>query len=67
VDIRGLAGVLAGVLGKEPPNSRIWIVTGAAPLFVKSQSPQFSGGPVWEIEPVAPSDPKQNSEVSERP
>jgi hypothetical protein len=54
VDIGGLSGVLAPLLGKQPPDSHVWILSGDAPAFVKSEQPLFLGGPVWRIELVSP-------------
>jgi len=54
VDIGGLNGVLAPLLGKQPPDVHVWILGGAAPAFVKSEQPLFLGGPVWRIELVSP-------------
>lgn len=58
VDIGGIKGVLASLLGKEPPDSHVWILGGEAPTFVKSEQPLFFGGPVWRIELVSPAWPR---------
>ena len=57
VDIGGVAGLLASVFGKQPPDSRVWVLGGAAPAFVKAEQPLYPGGPVWRIELVAPAWP----------
>jgi hypothetical protein len=54
VDIGGLTGVFASLLGKVPPDSHVWILEGEAPAFVKSQAPMFMGGPLWQTELVSP-------------
>lgn len=54
VDIGGLSGLLAPLLGKEPPDSHVWILGGDAPAFVKSEQSLYVGGPVWRIELVSP-------------
>ena len=54
VDIGGLTGVLASLLGKVPPDSHVWILEGEAPAFVRSQAPMFMGGPLWQTELVSP-------------
>ena len=54
VEIGGLAGVIAPLLGKQPPDSHVWILGGEAPAFVKSEGPMFLGGPIWRIELVSP-------------
>jgi hypothetical protein len=54
VEIGGLAGVVAPMLGKQPPDSQIWILGGEAPTFVKSETPSYMGGPMWRTELVSP-------------
>jgi hypothetical protein len=58
VDIGGLSGVLAPLLGKQPPDSHVWILGGDAPAFVRSEQPLFLGGPLWRIELVSPAWPR---------
>jgi hypothetical protein len=57
VDIPGLAGAVASLLDKTPPDSHIWILEGDGPAFVKSESPFFPGAPLWRIELVSPTWP----------
>jgi hypothetical protein len=57
VDIGGVTGVLASLLGKEPPDTHVWILTGDVPAFVKSEGAMYVGGPIWRIELTAPSWP----------
>jgi len=54
VQVPGVAGAFASLLGKTPPDSHIWILGGEAPVFVRSESALFVGGPTWRIEPVSP-------------
>lgn len=54
VEIGGVSGVLAELLGKQPPDSHVWILGGEAPAFVKSEQPLYVGGPLWRIELVSP-------------
>jgi hypothetical protein len=54
VKIGGLTGLLARVLGKLPPDSHIWIMSGEAPAFVKAEYPFYSGGPLWRVGLVSP-------------
>ena len=53
-EIGGLSGVFAELLGKEPPDTHVWILEGEAPAFVKSEGALALGGPVWRIELVSP-------------
>lgn len=54
VEIGGLAGLVAPLMGKQPPDSHIWILGGESPTFVKSENIAFLGGPIWRTELVAP-------------
>lgn len=50
VEIGGLAGRLAPLVGKQPPDTHVWIEDGPVPTYVKSEGPLYVGGPVWRIE-----------------
>jgi hypothetical protein len=50
VKIGGVAGLLAPLLGKQPPDINVWVLTGKAPTIVKSEGPLYQGGPIWRIE-----------------
>ncbi len=54
VDIGGIAGFLAPIMGKQPQDSHAWIIGGEAPAFVKLEGPLFMGGPSWRIELASP-------------
>jgi hypothetical protein len=54
VDIGGLSGLLAPLFGKQPPDAHVWVLGGEAPAFVKAQQQLYMGGPLWEIDLVAP-------------
>ncbi len=49
-EVGGLPGVLAPLVGKQPPDTHVWILEGDAPSFVKSEGPLFYGGPIWRID-----------------
>lgn len=50
VEIGGLAGRIAPLIGKQPPDSHVWILPGDAPAFVRSEQPFYMGGPLWRID-----------------
>jgi len=54
VEIGGVAGLVAPLVGKQPPDSHVWILGGEAPAFVKSEGPLFQDGPIWRIELTSP-------------
>jgi hypothetical protein len=57
VDLGGVASALAPLVGKQPPNTHIWISSGDAPAFLRMEGPFFDGGPTWRIETVNPTWP----------
>jgi hypothetical protein len=58
VDIGGIAGVIAPLIGKQPPPTYVWMIGGGAPGFLKSEGPLFQDGPIWQIELSSPEWPK---------
>ena len=58
VEIGGLTGLIAPLVGKQPPDSHVWILGGEAPAFVKSEGPLGLGTPPWRIELVSPTWPR---------
>ena len=54
VEIGGVAGVVAPLVGKQPPDTHVWILEGDAPVFVKLEGPFFQGGPIWRIQLTSP-------------
>jgi hypothetical protein len=54
VDIGGLKGLAAKIFGKQPPDSHIWIMDGAAPAFVRAETPIATGDPPSVIELSGP-------------
>jgi hypothetical protein len=54
VKIEGLAGVVAPLVGKQPPDMHVWVVKGEAPTFIESEGPLSQDSPVWRIAVTAP-------------
>ena len=59
IHIGGIAGLVAPLVGKEPPDSHVWILEGEAPAFVRSRAPTFMGGPLWQTDLVSPVWPRE--------
>ena len=62
VDIGGIAGVVAPIVGKQPPDTHVWMAGGKAPGFLKSEGPVFQDGPIWRIALASPAWPKARSD-----
>jgi hypothetical protein len=54
VELGGVAGLVAPLIGKQPPDIHVWILGGKAPAFVKMEGPLYQGGPIWRIELTSP-------------
>jgi hypothetical protein len=58
IDIGGVTGAAAKVVGKEPPPIHVWVAAGSAPIFLRSEGPLSEGGVIWRIEMASPTWPK---------
>jgi len=58
VDIGGLKGVVAEVIGKQPPDTFVWILGGEVPTFVRSEGLQSASSPVLRLELTSPTFPR---------
>lgn len=68
VDIGGVAGVVAPIIGKQPADTNIWIAAESVPTFLKSQGPLYDGGPIWTIELTIPHWPTASqSQAQQKP
>jgi len=54
IEIGGIKGKIAPLLGKQPADIHLWLIKSEAPTFVKYQGQLFEGGPVWNMELVDP-------------
>lgn len=54
IELGGVAGLVAPLVGKQPPDMYIWVSEKDTPAFVKSMAEQFMGGPIWSIQLSSP-------------
>ena len=54
IELGGVAGVVAPIIGKQPKDIHVWILGGKAPAFVRMEGQLYEGGPVWTIELTSP-------------
>lgn len=54
VELGGVAGVVAPIIGKAPSDIHVWILEGKAPCFVKEEGALYEGGPIWSIQLASP-------------
>lgn len=64
IELGGIAGVVAPIIGKQPPDIQIWAVGGEAPTFVRELGPLYPEGPMMIIQLAGPTwpDPSKSSE-----
>jgi hypothetical protein len=53
VELGGLPGVIAPVIGREPLDYHVWLSSGPDPAFIREEGPLYQGGPVWRIQQVS--------------
>jgi hypothetical protein len=58
VELSGLAGVVAPMIGKQPADVHVWILGGDAPAFLREEGQFYEGGPIWRIDLVSPLFPR---------
>jgi hypothetical protein len=54
LEVPGVKGVVADILGKSPPDNRYWFTKTATRGFLKFEGAMFLKGPTWRIELGAP-------------
>jgi hypothetical protein len=54
VKIGGVAGLVAALVGKQPPDIQAWVPGDDAPAFVRSDGPLYGYGPIWRMELAVP-------------
>jgi hypothetical protein len=54
LELGGITGIIAPMIGKQPANADVWVVQGGAPAFVRSEEPLFLGGPIWKLKMISP-------------
>ncbi|ADW70671.1 hypothetical protein [Granulicella tundricola] len=52
-ELGGLVGLVAPLVGKQPPDCHVWIMEGLAPAFIREEGQLYYGGPIWRIEQIS--------------
>jgi hypothetical protein len=50
IEISGIRGVIAPIIGKQPPDLHFWILTGKVPTFLMMEGQLYRDGPIWRME-----------------
>jgi hypothetical protein len=54
IELGGVAGAVAPIVGKQPADVHVWVLGGDAPAFVKEEGQFYEGGPIWRVELISP-------------
>lgn len=54
VQLSGVAGIVAPILGMEPKATHAWMAGGRVPMFIRIEAQFYEGGPLWTLEQTAP-------------
>jgi hypothetical protein len=60
IQLTGLAGVVAPIIGKTPPDIQIWTTIGQLPTFIREQGPIYPDSPLMTIQLTSPSWPESD-------
>ena len=61
VELGGIKGVIAPVIGKEPKLFHLWFLDGSAPVFLRAEGQIFEDGPVVRIQQISASFASSNN------
>lgn len=53
-ELGGVAGIVAPLIGKQPPDTHVWVAEGGVPTIVRVDGALYTGGPVWSIQLASP-------------
>lgn len=59
IDLGGVAGVIAPAIGQQPPDFKVWVSDGPAPVFLRMTGNLYEKGPTWTILFAAPTWPEE--------
>jgi hypothetical protein len=58
VELGGVTGLVAPIIGKEPKDYHVWIMAGTPPAFIREEGQLYEGGPIWRMEQITASFPR---------
>jgi hypothetical protein len=53
-ELGGLTGIVAPMIGKQPPDTHVWVAENGVPTVVRVDTALYAGGPVWSIQLASP-------------
>ncbi|HEX4030150.1 MAG TPA: hypothetical protein VHX20_07275 [Terracidiphilus sp.] len=64
IEIGGLAGMIAPMIGKKPTDLHIWAMGGDAPVFIRMEGALYPQGPIWTMALTSPTWPSVSASKS---
>ncbi len=58
IELGGMTGIIAPIIGKQPADFHIWILGGTSPAFIREEGQFYEGGPIWRVEQISPTFPR---------
>jgi hypothetical protein len=58
IELGGIAGVVAPIIGKAPLDYQVLILSGADPAFIREEGQLYQDGPVWRVQQISAVIPK---------
>lgn len=54
IELGGVVGVIAPLVGKAPPDIEVWVIRGKATTFAREKGPLYAEGPIMTIQLASP-------------
>jgi hypothetical protein len=54
VHLGGVAGVVAPMIGKQPPDTHVWVTESKVPAIIRIDSALYTDGPIWSAQLASP-------------
>jgi hypothetical protein len=54
VHLGGVAGIVAPMIGKQPPDSHVWVTESKVPAVVRIDAAMYTDGPIWSVQLASP-------------
>jgi hypothetical protein len=54
IHIGGVAGVVAPMIGKQPPDIHVWVSESKVPAIIRMDAALYTDGPIWSVRLASP-------------
>ena len=66
IKLEGVAGKVAPLVGKQPPDSDFWILKSESPTFIEFEGQMTADSPVWRVELAAPEEDTRGAQTEQK-